>query len=85
MVITLTTTAPQDAILQRLLTKVNAGRVAIGQAALADVPALVTFLLVTSVQQYRDQQLSEDASAVSDAYVAGDVTKRQAIKTAAGV
>lgn len=85
MVITLTTTTGQDAILQRLLTKVNAGRVATGQPALVDVPALVTFLLTTSVQQYRDQQISEDASSVSDAYVAGDAAKRQAIKTAAGV
>jgi hypothetical protein len=85
MTITITTTAGQDTVLQRLLTKTNANRAAAGQPALADVPALVVLLLTNNVQAFRDQQISEDASAVADAYVTGDATKRQAIKAAAGV
>lgn len=85
MTITITTTTGQDTVLQRLLAKVNANRAAASQPPLADVPALVVFLLTSDLQAFRDQQISEDASAIADAYVSGDATKRQALRVAAGV
>lgn len=85
MTITLTTTAAQDAILARLLTKTNADLVAQGQAALVDVPALVTYILTNAVQSYRKEQIMEDLGAVGDVFINGTNAQRTAIKTTAGV
>lgn len=85
MQITLNTTAAQDAILTRLLTKVNEERAAQQLAPLADVPALITYVLTNAVTSYRDQQLAEDLAAIGVVYTTGTNAQRTAIKTAAGV
>lgn len=85
MVITLNTTAAQDVILNRLLTKTNADLVAQQQAPLADVPALVTYVLTNAVQSYKQQQFLEDAVAINAVYINGTNAQRSAIKTAAGL
>jgi hypothetical protein len=85
MVITLTTTAAQDAILDRLRVDTNVDRAAQQLAPLADVPALVTYVLTNAVLSYRQQQLASDAAAIEAIYVNGTNAQRNAIKTAAGL
>jgi hypothetical protein len=85
MVITLNTTAGQDAILTRLLTKTNTELAAAGQPTLADIPALIVYVLTNAVQSYRGQQIAEDIGAIAEVYTNGTNAQRNAIKTAAGV
>lgn len=85
--IVLTTTTTQDAILERLRQKINAARAAEGLAPLADVPALVRYVLGNAVVSYREQQWAEDVTAVGGVYLdpATTAATRQAIRDAAGI
>ncbi len=87
MIITLTTTAAQDVILERLRVKTNLERAALSPplAPLADVPALVTSIMTDATTSYRSQQLGEDAAAISAVYINGSNALRTAIRAAAGV
>jgi hypothetical protein len=87
MDITLTTTAAQDTILERLRLKTNAERAAQEPplAPLVDVKALVVSILTNAVQSYRQQQIAEDLAAVGAVYEAGTNAQRTAIRTAAGL
>lgn len=85
--ITLNTTATQDAILERLRVSTNAERAAQvpPEPPLTDVQALVIDILSNAVQSYRDQQIAEDAAAITTVYTNGTAQQRNAIRTAAGL
>jgi hypothetical protein len=85
MDITLSTTAAQDAILERLRVKTNEERALQELPALADIPALVRSILVSAVQSYRQQQTAEDIAAIAAAYEAAGASKRAEILSASGV
>jgi hypothetical protein len=85
MQIVLNTTVAQDVILNRLLTKTNEAFIAEGREPLADVPALVSYVLINAVQSYRREQIAEDLAAIGDVYTNGTNAQRNAIRDAAGV
>ncbi len=87
MTITLTTTAAQDVILERLRVRTNGDRAAQTPplAPLADIPALVTAVLTNAVLSYRQQQTAEDIALVGAAYDAGNAAVKTAIRNAAGL
>jgi hypothetical protein len=80
-IITITTTAAQDAALQRLADRHNAAN----GTTLTSEQWLKQVILMPAFMSYVRQLLREDADLIRDAWEAADAATRQAVKATLGL
>lgn len=79
------TNAAQDLKLSKLLTKVNADRVAVGLSTYADVNAMSTSILTDQLLSWVQAMRDAEAQQIASAYAAASNAVQNQVKTDLGL